>query len=253
MTASRTRLIRAATFTVLLLGQFGRLVLADAAEPRRTNVLFLFADDQRTDTIAALGNPHIQTPTLDALVRRGFVFRNAYCLGSNSPAVCLPSRNMLMSGRAFHRWNGPQAPADGPNFPTTLKQAGYETYHHGKRGNVALQIQALFEHNKYLMDQQDRTSGEPGKQIVDEAIEFLGRGTKAGRSSCIWHSPIRTIRAWRRPGTWISTSGTRFRCRRTTCRCTRSTTASNWCATSDWLPGRGRKTKSASICTTTTR
>src|SRR4051794_11464104 len=72
---------------------------ADAAS--RPNVLFLFADDQRADTIAALGNPVIQTPNLDGLVRQGFVFRNAYCLGSNLPAVCTPSRNMLLSGRAF--------------------------------------------------------------------------------------------------------------------------------------------------------
>jgi arylsulfatase A-like enzyme len=148
---------------------------------QRPNVLFLFADDQRADTIAALGNPLIQTPNLDRLVQRGFVFRNAYCLGSNVGAVCLPSRNMLMSGRTFHRWKGPQAPADGPNFPTAMKQAGYETYHHGKRGNVALQIQALFEHNKYLMDQQDRTCGEPGKQIVDEAIAFLAARDKSRR------------------------------------------------------------------------
>ena len=27
------------------------------------------------------------------------VFRNAYCFGSNVPAVCSPSRNMLLSGR----------------------------------------------------------------------------------------------------------------------------------------------------------
>src|SRR5688572_1145731 len=35
----------------------------------RPNVLFLLADDQRADTIAALGNAHIQTPNLDGLVR----------------------------------------------------------------------------------------------------------------------------------------------------------------------------------------
>jgi arylsulfatase A-like enzyme len=42
-----------------------------AAKP---NVLFLFADDMRTDTIAAHGNPHIKTPHLDSLVRSGFSF-----------------------------------------------------------------------------------------------------------------------------------------------------------------------------------
>lgn len=139
----------------------------------RPNVIFLLADDQRADTVGALGNRQIKTPNLDSLVRTGFVFDNAYCLGGNSPAVCLPSRNMLLSGRAYFRWQGPQAPASGPSFPAVLKAAGYETYHHGKRGNTALEIQKLFEHIKYLQDDQDRRSGEPGKAVVDDAIRFL--------------------------------------------------------------------------------
>ena len=141
--------------------------------PGRPNVIFLFADDQRADAIGALGNPHLKTPRLDELVRRGFVFRNAYCLGANVGAVCTPSRNMLLSGRAYFRWQGPQAPPELPNFPTAMKAAGYETYHHGKRGNTSPLIQALFDHNKYVNDQEDRTNGEPAKRIVDEAISFL--------------------------------------------------------------------------------
>src|SRR6188508_2289427 len=86
-----------------------------AEQPQKPNVIFLFADDQRADTIGALGNPHIKTPNLDQLVRRGCVFRNAYCLGANIGAVCTPSRNMLMSGRAYFRWQGPQAQPDMPN------------------------------------------------------------------------------------------------------------------------------------------
>src|SRR5256714_14314671 len=72
-----------------------------AAEPARPNVLFLFADDQRADTIAAWGNHTIQTPTLDRLAGRGFSFRNNYCFGPNSGAVCVPRRAMLMSGRTW--------------------------------------------------------------------------------------------------------------------------------------------------------
>ncbi|MEX2264834.1 MAG: sulfatase-like hydrolase/transferase [Bryobacteraceae bacterium] len=143
------------------------------AQRKRPNVLFLFTDDQRTDTISALGNPHIRTPHLDSLVRSGFVFRNAYCMGSNVGAVCLPSRNMLLSGRAYFRFQR-QASGDDPNFPVSMKEAGYETYHHGKLGNSARLIQERFDHNKYLEDRADRTSGEPGKRIVDEAIQFLG-------------------------------------------------------------------------------
>src|SRR5262249_16036573 len=131
------------------------LPLASAESAKKPNVIFLFADDQRADTIGALGNPNIKTPHLDELASNGFVFRNAYCLGANVPAVCTPSRNMLLSGRAFFRWQGPQAPPEMANFPTSLKAAGYEPYHHGKRGNTSPKIQELFDHNKYVQDEQD--------------------------------------------------------------------------------------------------
>ena len=53
------------------------LVLSGTFLPakKRPNILFLFADDQRADTIAAHGNPHIQTPHLDRLSQEGFSFR----------------------------------------------------------------------------------------------------------------------------------------------------------------------------------
>src|SRR5262245_31652465 len=85
---------------------FTTLVALSAASPRaadRPNVLLLVTDDQRTDAVSALGNPHIITPHMDRLVREGFVFRNAYCMGSTQPAVCLPSRTMLHSGRSLYR------------------------------------------------------------------------------------------------------------------------------------------------------
>jgi lipoprotein NlpI len=68
---------------------------------KRPNFIFLFADDQRADTIAAHGNQHIRTPNLDQLVERGFSFRNNYCAGSFSGAVCVASRAMLMTGRQW--------------------------------------------------------------------------------------------------------------------------------------------------------
>lgn len=142
------------------------------AQRPKLNVILLLADDQRADTVAALGNPHIRTPNLDALVKRGFVMRNAYCMGGNNGAVCTPSRNMLLSGRAYTRF-GLLASGEDPNFPVAMRQAGYETYHHGKRGNSATEIQAKFDTCKYLNEHEARQSGAPGKVIVDEAIEFL--------------------------------------------------------------------------------
>jgi arylsulfatase A-like enzyme len=160
-----------------------------AAPPVKPNILFLFADDMREDSIAALGNPDVKTPNIDTLVQRGFALRNAYCLGGNSPAVCTPSRNMLLSGNVYFRWRDYVSPMSGkkqvgllspgaaPNFPLSMQDAGYVTYHHGKRGNTALEIQAKFQTNKYLKnDEGDRMDGEPGKEIIDEAIPFVTGG-----------------------------------------------------------------------------
>ncbi len=149
----------------------------------KPNVLFLFADDMRSDSVAALGNPFVKTPTLDSLVRRGFVFNNAYCLGGNIGAVCTPSRNMLLSGKTYFRWKdftppgakqpGNLAPGDAPNWPLSMRDAGYETYHQGKKGNSALLIQAKFEHNLYINENLDRTNGQPGRMISDDVVKFL--------------------------------------------------------------------------------
>jgi arylsulfatase A-like enzyme len=157
----------------------GRVARAadDLAQPPpgrapRPNVLFLFTDDQRADTIHSLGNPLIQTPNLDRLAGRGFVFQNAYCMGGNQPAVCLPSRTMLMSGRSLFHLK--QATAETANLARAFNAAGYITYHHGKRGNTPQAIQKNFQINKYLAnDQAERSSGYPGKEITDAAVAFL--------------------------------------------------------------------------------
>ena len=46
------------------------------AADSRPNVIVIFSDDQRYDTIHALGNDDIKTPALDSLVRDGVAFTN---------------------------------------------------------------------------------------------------------------------------------------------------------------------------------
>ena len=60
----------------------------------KPNVLFVMTDQQRWDTIAALGNGHILTPNMDRLVRRGLSFTHAY---STCP-VCVPARYTVHTG-----------------------------------------------------------------------------------------------------------------------------------------------------------
>ncbi len=65
-----------------------------ASDPR-PNILWYCSDQQRWDSIGALGNPHVRTPNLDALVAEGVAFTRAYAQST----ICTPSRASFMTGR----------------------------------------------------------------------------------------------------------------------------------------------------------
>ncbi|MCZ6635954.1 MAG: sulfatase-like hydrolase/transferase [bacterium] len=65
---------------------------------RQPNILFVFTDQQRTDTMACYGNEWVQSAHLNALADRSFVFENPYV----AQAVCTPSRGSLMTGLYPH-------------------------------------------------------------------------------------------------------------------------------------------------------
>src|SRR5438874_3323319 len=108
----------------------------------RPDILFIMTDQQRFDTIAALGNSHIYTPNLDRLVRRGISFSNAYA----TCPVCVAARYTIRTGceppttRVFS--NAKAAPvADqalemevrcGPYLGRTMSRLGYRTFGIGK-------------------------------------------------------------------------------------------------------------------------
>ena len=63
------------TMFVAVFQALATIVLAQSSD--RPNVLFLFADDQRADTIGSLGNAHIKTPNIDRIVKSGVSFDRA--------------------------------------------------------------------------------------------------------------------------------------------------------------------------------
>jgi arylsulfatase A-like enzyme len=103
----------------------------------RPNILFFFTDDQRFDTIRALGNDQIHTPNLDALVARGTAFTHAHIPGGSSGAVCMPSRAMLHTGRTLYHIQG-EGQSIAPDHTTLgecLQAAGYDCFGTGKWHN----------------------------------------------------------------------------------------------------------------------
>jgi arylsulfatase A-like enzyme len=101
------------------------------------NILFFFTDDQRFDTIHALGNEQVATPNMDELVRGGTSFTHAHIMGGSCPAVCMPSRAMLMTGRTlFHiDREGQDIPIEHVMLAEVLQESGYVTFGTGKWHN----------------------------------------------------------------------------------------------------------------------
>jgi arylsulfatase A-like enzyme len=96
------------------------------------NLLFLFTDEQRADTLAAYGNRLIQTPNLDRLAARSTVFERAYV----TQPVCTPSRSSIMTGLWPHTCrcteNNIPLPADLATIAEHLREGGYATGYFGK-------------------------------------------------------------------------------------------------------------------------
>ena len=113
-----------------------------AAEPKRPNLLFIFADDwgrfaSAYGKLDGPGSPNdvVKTPNFDRIAREGTLVRQAFV----SAPSCTPCRSALLSGQHFWR-TGRAAILQGavwdesiPTYPRLLAQAGY---HMGKTGKV---------------------------------------------------------------------------------------------------------------------
>lgn len=97
---------------------------ARAAENRPPNVLLLFSDQHNATALGCMGHPLVQTPSLDALAKRGTLFRRAYC----QDGICVPSRTSMLTG-LYPRTTGC---LDNPNNPVHPER--YPLLHHLLRG-----------------------------------------------------------------------------------------------------------------------
>lgn len=127
------------------------------AAAKRPNIIFIITDQQRYETINALGYDYMHTPNLDRLVREGTTFRQCHCVAPS----CAPSRASLFTGNYPHDtgvWrNGDDWPR---SWLEDLRDGGYYCANIGKMHTNPMDADVGF-HERWVVENKDRVLGGP--------------------------------------------------------------------------------------------
>ena len=167
-------IVALSTFTALALVA----PLANAATPSKPlNIVVLYADDWRHDTLGAAGHPVVKTPHLDQLAKEGMRFtRN--CV---TTAICGVSRATLLTGQWMSRHGNPAfAMFTTPwaeTYPGLLRRNGYHVGHIGKWHNGTFP-QDKFDFGRaysgtHWIREADGTKIHVTQKNENDALEFL--------------------------------------------------------------------------------
>ncbi len=130
--SSRSLLSRREFIKTGALATFGFNLIGCSKAARKPNLLFLWTDEQRPDTMAVYGNHKIHAPNLNRLAGESVVFEKAYV----TQPVCTPSRSTVMTGLWPHTngctENNIPLPNDIPCFPEIFNDPDYRTGYFGK-------------------------------------------------------------------------------------------------------------------------
>lgn len=128
----------------------------------KPDIILIVTDQQRYDTIRALGYDHMDTPNIDRLAERGVTFTNCHITAPS----CVPCRASLFSGYYPHT-NG--VLANGQPWSRTwvsdLQRAGYQTVNIGKMHTIPYDAPAGFD-ERYVVENKDRYM--EGRYFFDE-------------------------------------------------------------------------------------
>jgi arylsulfatase len=116
------------------------------------NIILIITDQQRYDTIRALGYPYMDTPNLDRLVNEGVTFSNCFVAAPS----CAPSRASLFTGYYPHT-TGILKNADQwrHSWVEQLAEAGYYCVNVGKMHTFPYETPLGF-HERYVVENKDR-------------------------------------------------------------------------------------------------
>ncbi|MCF7817032.1 MAG: sulfatase [Kiritimatiellales bacterium] len=107
-------------------------MFSQAAQRKRPNILFVFADQLRSMELGCYGGTQVHTPNMDRVGREGVLFEHAI----SSYPVCSPFRAMLMSGNFPMKngmvYNDHYMRNPSSYFAEVCKANGYRTGYIGK-------------------------------------------------------------------------------------------------------------------------
>ncbi len=151
--------------------------LCVSAVARPMNIVVLYADDWRHDTLGVAGNPVVKTPELDRLSEAGMRFtRN--CV---TTAICGVSRASLLTGKWMSRHGNPsfgmfKTPWS-QTYPGLLRAHGYYVGHVGKWDNGKFPASEFDFGRAYSgthwIKQPDGTKIHVTRKNENDALEFL--------------------------------------------------------------------------------
>jgi arylsulfatase len=138
---------------------------------QRPNIIFIITDQQRYDTIRALGFDYMDTPHLDRLVEEGVSFTDCHV----TAASCAPARASLFKGYYPHttgilknadRWRR--------SWIELLNDAGYHCTNIGKMHTWPYTTELGFD-ERYVVENKDRyLEGRYYFDEWDKALRFRG-------------------------------------------------------------------------------
>jgi arylsulfatase A-like enzyme len=179
---------------------------------KQPNIVFFFADDQTSSSIACYGHPLVETPNIDRLAAEGTRFANSFV----SQSICWVSRTTILTGLTGRSFGTPgQHDLATPEsikhlYPGILRKAGYRTGFAGKwhakmpRGfktSDYFEVYNQIGRNPFYKKQPDGSLRHETDLIVDRGIEFLESQPKDRPFALnMWFNACHAEDSDRRPG-----------------------------------------------------
>ncbi len=175
------------------------------AQQKKRNIIFIFIDDMRFDSMSNMNHPFLETPNLDRLAANGMKFNNAFVTTS----LCSPSRASVLTGQYAHVHgvmnNSTPVPAGTPTFPVELQKNGYETAYIGKwhMGGSSDDPRPGFDHwvsfrgqGRYynptlnINGERNDYEGYTTDMLTDYAVDYIKRDHTKPYYMCLSHKAV---------------------------------------------------------------